>query len=118
MDVSVHPFCGGGHPTDVRITTRYRSNNFIESLFAVIHETGHGLYEQGRMPGYLDLPVSDPLTMAIHESQSLFWVALHQLGQYSEDRPGVHKGYRPRQTLSRGLVDEGNAQGLQRLQLP
>ena len=42
MDVSVHPFCGGGHPTDVRITTRYRSENFIESLFAVIHETGHG----------------------------------------------------------------------------
>ena len=73
MDVSVHPFCGGGHPTDVRITTRYRSNNFIESLFAVIHETGHGLYEQGRMSGYLDLPVSEPLTMAIHESQSLFW---------------------------------------------
>ena len=66
MDVSVHPFCGGGHPTDVRITTRYRSENFIESLFAVIHETGHGLYEQGRMPDFLDLPVSESLTMAIH----------------------------------------------------
>ena len=73
MDVSVHPFCGGGHPTDVRITTRYRSENFIESLYAVIHETGHGLYEQGRMPGFMDLPVSESLTMAIHESQSLFW---------------------------------------------
>jgi len=73
MDVSVHPFCGGGHPTDVRITTRYQSENFIESLFAVIHETGHGLYEQGRMLGFLDLPVSESLTMAIHESQSLFW---------------------------------------------
>jgi len=73
MDVSVHPFCGGGHPTDVRITTRYQSENFIESLFAVIHETGHGLYEQGRMSDFLDLPVSESLTMAIHESQSLFW---------------------------------------------
>lgn len=73
MDVSVHPFCGGGHPTDVRITTRYRTDNFIESLFAVIHETGHGLYEQGRMSDALDLPVSEPLTMAVHESQSLFW---------------------------------------------
>ena len=73
MDVSVHPFCGGGHPTDVRITTRYRSESFIDSLFAVIHETGHGLYEQGRMLGFMDLPVSEPLTMAIHESQSLFW---------------------------------------------
>ena len=73
MDESVHPFCGGGHPTDVRITTRYRSDNFIESLYGVIHETGHGLYEQGRMLGFHDLPVSEPLTMAIHESQSLFW---------------------------------------------
>jgi carboxypeptidase Taq len=73
MDESVHPFCGGGHPTDVRITTRYRSDNFIESLYGVIHETGHGLYEQGRMLDFHDLPVSEPLTMAIHESQSLFW---------------------------------------------
>lgn len=73
LDSSVHPFCGGCHPTDVRITTRYRNNNFIESLFAVIHESGHGLYEQGRMTDFLDLPVSEPLTMAIHESQSLFW---------------------------------------------
>ncbi len=73
MDVSVHPFCGGSHPTDVRITTRYRTDNFIESLYAVIHETGHGLYEQGRMQNGRDLPVSEALTMAIHESQSLFW---------------------------------------------
>ena len=73
MDVSVHPFCGGSHPTDVRITTRYRTDNFIESLYAVIHETGHGLYEQGRMKEGRDLPVSEALTMGIHESQSLFW---------------------------------------------
>ena len=73
MDVSVHPFCGGSHPTDVRITTRYRTDNFVESLYAVIHETGHGLYEQGRMQEGRDLPVSEALTMAIHESQSLFW---------------------------------------------
>ena len=73
MDVSVHPFCGGSHPTDVRITTRYRTDNFVESLYAVIHETGHGLYEQGRMQDGRDLPGSEALTMAVHESQSLFW---------------------------------------------
>lgn len=74
MDVSVHPFCGGSHPTDVRITTRYKDSNFIESLYAVIHETGHALYEQGR-PYYAmgDLPAAESLTMGIHESQSLFW---------------------------------------------
>ena len=73
MDASVHPFCGGSHPTDVRITTRYCSKNFVESLYAVIHETGHGLYEQGRMKRDRDLPVSEHLSMGIHESQSLFW---------------------------------------------
>lgn len=73
MDVSIHPFCGGSHPTDVRITTRYKENNFIESLYAVIHETGHALYEQGRTLAWGDLPVSESLTMGIHESQSLFW---------------------------------------------
>lgn len=73
MDVSVHPFCGGGDSTDVRITTRYRENNFAESLYAVIHETGHGIYEQGRMKEGRDLPASESLTMGIHESQSLFW---------------------------------------------
>lgn len=73
IDVSVHPFCGGSHPTDVRITTRYKESDFIESLYSVIHETGHALYEQGRPHDLGDLPVSESLTMGIHESQSLFW---------------------------------------------
>lgn len=73
VDVSVHPFCGGGDSTDVRITTRYRDDNFIESLYAVIHETGHALYEQGRMKDLRALPVSESLTTGVHESQSLFW---------------------------------------------
>ena len=73
IDVSVHPFCGGSHPTDVRITTRYKDSNFIESLYSVIHETGHALYEQGRPYELGDLPVTESLTMGIHESQSLFW---------------------------------------------
>lgn len=73
MDESVHPFCGGSHPTDVRITTRYANSNFIESLYSVIHETGHALYEQGRPYHLGDFPVTESSTMAIHESQSLFW---------------------------------------------
>ncbi|SEF52362.1 carboxypeptidase M32 [Nitrosomonas ureae] len=73
IDVSVHPFCGGSHPTDVRITTRYKDSDFIESLYSVIHETGHALYEQGRPCELGDVPASESLTMGIHESQSLFW---------------------------------------------
>lgn len=82
MDVSIHPFCGGSHPTDVRITTRYKESDFIESLYAVIHETGHGLYEQGRMIEGRDLPVSEALTMGIHESQSLFWERMIAQNKY------------------------------------
>ena len=46
LDVSHHPFCGGV-PTDVRMTTRYTESEFLSSLMGIIHETGHGLYEQG-----------------------------------------------------------------------
>jgi carboxypeptidase Taq len=42
-------------------------------MYSVIHETGHALYEQGRPHELGDLPVTESLTMGIHESQSLFW---------------------------------------------
>jgi len=72
LDVSTHPFTGGPHPTDVRITTRY-SPNLLEGLMGTIHETGHALYEQGRNAEHIDLPVGRALGMGIHESQSLFY---------------------------------------------
>ena len=52
MDVSLHPFCGGSHPSDVRITTRYKEEDtFLDSVMGMgTHETGHALYEQGRTP--------------------------------------------------------------------
>ena len=70
LDVSHHPFCGGV-PEDVRITTRYTTENFVESLMAVIHETGHAMYEQGRPKGWHGQPVSKARSAGIHESQSL-----------------------------------------------
>lgn len=73
LDTSVHPFCGGAGPTDVRITTRYDENAFLGSLTGMIHETGHALYEQGRDLELADQPVSRPRSMGIHESQSLLW---------------------------------------------
>ena len=47
LDVSTHPFCGGV-PEDVRMTTRFRDDEFLGSLMGTIHETGHGRYEQNR----------------------------------------------------------------------
>jgi carboxypeptidase Taq len=70
LDVSTHPF-SGGVPEDVRLTTRYSEHDFERSLMGTIHETGHGRYEQNRPRAWLGRPVSEPRSMAIHESQSL-----------------------------------------------
>jgi carboxypeptidase Taq len=47
LDETTHPFCSGIGPGDCRITTRYNVRHFNESFFGILHETGHGLYEQG-----------------------------------------------------------------------
>jgi len=70
LDVSTHPFCGGV-PEDVRLTTRYREDDFQQALMGTIHETGHGRYEQNRPREWLGQPVSEARSAAIHESQSL-----------------------------------------------
>ncbi|KAI8464429.1 MAG: putative carboxypeptidase [Monoraphidium minutum] len=83
LDVSVHPFTGGAHPTDVRMTTRFKAHDLTEGLTGAVHETGHALYEQGRnlSPEWRDLPVNTALSMGIHESQSLLWERMVALGQ-------------------------------------
>ncbi|KAL4428286.1 hypothetical protein ABPG75_002375 [Micractinium tetrahymenae] len=73
LDVSVHPFTGGTHPTDVRMTTRFKKEDLTEGITGAIHEMGHSLYEQGRNLEYDGLPVNSALGMGVHESQSLLW---------------------------------------------
>jgi carboxypeptidase Taq len=70
LDESTHPFCGGV-PEDVRMTTRYREDNFLPSLMGTIHETGHARYEQNLPRELLGQPVAVARSMGIHESQSL-----------------------------------------------
>ena len=72
LDESTHPFCGGV-PSDVRITTRYSSDEFMQSMMGVVHETGHARYEQGLPKQYSGSPVGEARSMGIHESQSLFF---------------------------------------------
>ena len=72
LDTSYHPFCGG-EPDDTRITTRYNEADFLESMFAVLHEAGHALYEQGLPKAWRGQPVGQTGGMALHESQSLTW---------------------------------------------
>jgi|TARA_B110000263_G_scaffold105228_1_gene91906 carboxypeptidase Taq len=72
-DASTHPFCGGPNPDDVRWTTRYSDTDPFGSLYGSMHETGHGLYEQGR-PRELDFqPAGKANGLGIHESQSRLW---------------------------------------------
>ncbi len=71
IDQSHHPFCGGA-TNDVRITTRFE-DNILESLSALFHETGHGVYEQNRPNQYLYEPLGQSRSLSIHESQSLFF---------------------------------------------
>ncbi|MDQ6629441.1 MAG: carboxypeptidase M32 [Pseudomonadota bacterium] len=70
LDESAHPF-SGGVPEDTRLTTRYRDDDFLQSLMATIHETGHARYEQNLPRELLGQPVARARSMAIHESQSL-----------------------------------------------
>jgi len=70
LDVSAHPFCGGV-PEDVRMTTRFSTQEFLSSLMGTVHETGHGRYEQNLPREWLGQPVSEARSMALHESQSL-----------------------------------------------
>lgn len=71
LDVSHHPFCGGV-PSDVRMTTRYTEGEFLTSLMGILHETGHGQYEQGLPAEWSHWPSGKARGMSMHESQSLF----------------------------------------------
>lgn len=73
IDTTTHPFCTGLGPGDTRLTTRYLENNFTSSLFGVLHEAGHGLYDQGLLEEHYGLPAGDAVSLGIHESQSRLW---------------------------------------------
>jgi len=71
LDISHHPFCNGV-PSDVRMTTRYTTHEFLSSLMGILHETGHALYEQNLPQDWSHWPLGSARGMAMHESQSLF----------------------------------------------
>lgn len=75
IDTTTHPFCTTLGPTDIRLTTRYYEHDFTASLFGVLHETGHGLYEQGLPTEHFGTPAGSSISLGIHESQSLLWEA-------------------------------------------
>lgn len=72
MAVSAHPFTTNLHNKDVRITTNYRKN-LDSSLFSVIHESGHAVYELGIRDDLTQTLVGEGASMGMHESQSRFF---------------------------------------------
>jgi carboxypeptidase Taq len=73
LDVTAHPFCSGLGPNDCRITTRYNERFFNEAFFGILHEAGHGIYDQGLRKDQYGLPLGDAISLGIHESQSRLW---------------------------------------------
>lgn len=73
---TAHPCCLTLDPRDVRLISRFdKPYSFPLALKYNVHEAGHGLYNQGlpTQEKWLDQPIGEPASMAVHESQSLLW---------------------------------------------
>lgn len=73
LDTTHHPFCCGLGPRDCRITTRYDEHFFNTAFFGILHEAGHGIYDQGLRQAWYGLPPGQAVSLGIHESQSRLW---------------------------------------------
>jgi carboxypeptidase Taq len=73
LDTTAHPFCSGLGPGDCRLTTRYHPREFNQGFFGILHEAGHGIYEQGLDPEHFGTPMGSAVSLGIHESQSRLW---------------------------------------------
>jgi carboxypeptidase Taq len=73
LDETVHPFCSGIGPGDVRLTYKPQGDSLLGTLAGVMHETGHGLYEQGLPATLGGTGLRAAAGAAVHESQSRFW---------------------------------------------
>ncbi|EMJ98098.1 carboxypeptidase M32 [Leptospira alstonii] len=83
LDASEHPFSTSLGSKDKRITTRYDLKDPLSSIFSILHETGHALYEVGisEIEGGPS-PLHDSVSLGIHESQSRLWE--NQVGRSRE----------------------------------
>lgn len=73
LDRTAHPFCTALGPKDCRITTRFDERFFPSAFFSILHEAGHGMYDQGLRPDNFGLPAGEAISLGIHESQSRMW---------------------------------------------
>lgn len=106
VDESHHPFCGGVSE-DVRITSRYDEDNFVEGLYAIIHETGHACYEQGLPREVLGQPVAKARSLGIHEGQSLlFEKQLAKSDEFIEFLVPIFKKHLPKEDITKQFLKQ------------
>ncbi len=94
QDRAVHPFCASFTSGDVRLTTRFDTHWLPSALFGSLHETGHGLYEQGVAARYDGNVLGGGASLGVHESQSRLWENL-----VGRSRPFWQRFYPDLQTL-------------------
>ena len=73
IHTTTHPFCSGFGPGDTRVNIRYNEKDVTDSVFSVLHEDGHAIYDQGLPAEHWGTPRGDSVSLGIHESQSRMW---------------------------------------------
>lgn len=74
LSTTEHPFTTSlGSHLDERITTHYHADDFVSSMYSVIHEGGHALYDTGSADDLAYTVLDGGTSMSIHESQSRFY---------------------------------------------
>ncbi|MFL6011589.1 MAG: carboxypeptidase M32, partial [Gaiellaceae bacterium] len=72
LDQTPHPFMSSPGHGDIRLTTNYRPDD-LSSIFATMHEFGHGVYEWGVDSALARTPLGTGVSLGLHESQSRTW---------------------------------------------
>jgi carboxypeptidase Taq len=83
FDLGVHPCCTGIGPGDCRLVLRFDASDFAGGLLTILHEVGHGLYEQGLDPEHYGTPMGEAVSVGMDEAQARLW----------ENRVGRSRGF-------------------------
>ena len=83
LDLGVHPCCTSLGPGDCRIGLRFDLRDFAGGVLTVLHEVGHGLYEQGLDPAHYGTPAGEAASVGMDEAQARLW----------ENRVGRSRGF-------------------------
>lgn len=83
FDLGVHPCCSAIGPGDCRLVLRFDASDFAGGLLTILHEVGHGLYEQGLDPTHYGTPMGEPASVGMDEAQARLW----------ENRVGRSRGF-------------------------